>query len=289
MFTKILVPTDFSDEADRVLKYVIGLIPVGLKQVVLVHVTDVSRALVWPMPEKIQSAIAENLSQRSESLEKEGLKVKTFVLEGDPSDEILLKAEKEKVSLIVTGSHGKHLVDELLQGSVSESVGREANIPVLLIRYDILKEIEKRQPLSKFARETFKKVLLALDFSEVSKKALKYTKGLKKAGVDEVVILHVVDSKRMETEKEKVELFELAKEETDAAEKELIRSKFKAKSIYKIGDPLQEILNLAEAENVSLIVMGSHGKGKVKEWLAGSVSLSVVRTANRPALLVHEE
>lgn len=289
MFTKILVPTDFSDEADRVLKYVIGLIPVGLKQVVLVHVTDVSRALVWPMPEKIQSAIAENLSQRSESLEKEGLKVKTFVLEGDPSDEILLKAEKEKVSLIVTGSHGKHLVDELLQGSVSESVGREANIPVLLIRYDILKEIEKRQPLSKFARETFKKVLLALDFSEVSKKALKYTKGLKKAGVDEIVILHVVDSKRMETEKEKVELFELAKKETDAAEKELIRSKFKAKSIYKIGDPLQEILNLAEAENVSLIVMGSHGKGKVKEWLAGSVSLSVVRTANRPALLVHEE
>ena len=289
MFTKILIPTDFTDEADRVLDCAVGLKPLGLKEVVLVHVIDISRALIWPMPEQIRIAIDEHLAQRSKSLEKDGIKVKTAVLEGSPTDEILRSAEREKVSLIVTGSHGKRLVDELLQGSVSEGLGRESRVPILLIRYDILKDIEKRTDLSKYAAEMFKKVLLPLDLSPVSQKALHYTKQLKKAGAGEVVLLHVVDSKRMETEKEEAELYGRGKEEMAEAEKELKRSKLETKTIYKIGDPLQEILTLADAEDVSLIVMGSHGKGIVKEWMVGSVSLNVIRTADRPALLVHEE
>lgn len=289
MFAKILVPTDFTDEADRVLKYVVGLKSLGLKEVILAHVMDIDRALVWPLPERIQAAVADRMLERRESLEQDGLKVKSLILEGNPTNEILSLAQKEKVSLIVTGSHGKRLIDELLQGSVSENLGREAHVPVLLIRYDILKDIEKRQPLFKFAMETFRKVLLPLDFSRVSDEALHYTKRLKKVGVSEVVILHVVDNKRMETETEKVELFESCRLDIVEAEKKLKRSGFKTKSYCRIGDPLQEILRLADDEGVSLIVMGSHGKSIVKEWLIGSVSLSVVRTVDRPALLVHME
>ena len=54
------------------------------------------------------------------------------------------------------------------------------------------------------------------------------------------------------------------------------------------GDPLTEILAVAEEPKASLILMGSHGKGVVREWLIGSVSLNVIRTADRPALVIHE-
>jgi nucleotide-binding universal stress UspA family protein len=39
----------------------------------------------------------------------------------------------------------------------------------------------------------FKKILYPTDFSDVSKKALEFVKGLKAAGAEEVVVLHVVD------------------------------------------------------------------------------------------------
>ncbi|MCK4267393.1 MAG: universal stress protein, partial [Actinomycetia bacterium] len=58
--------------------------------------------------------------------------------------------------------------------------------------------------------------------------------------------------------------------------------------ICKAGDPLREILLAAEENDASLILMGSHGKSVIREWLTGSVSLNVIRTANRPALVIHE-
>jgi hypothetical protein len=44
---------------------------------------------------------------------------------------------KEKVSIIVLGSHGKSDIAEMLMGSVSENVIRHAKVPVLIISRDM--------------------------------------------------------------------------------------------------------------------------------------------------------
>lgn len=49
-----------------------------------------------------------------------------------------------------------------------------------------------------------------------------------------------------------------------------------------IGDPAEEIVRLAERENVDLIVMATHGRTGIKRWLMGSVAESVVRYAQCP-------
>ncbi|KKK58430.1 hypothetical protein LCGC14_3044510, partial [marine sediment metagenome] len=78
------------------------------------------------------------------------------------------------------------------------------------------------------------------------------------------------------------------KSETNKIMKELKGAGFKVSSVCRVGDPLTEILSVAEETNATLILMGSHGKGVVREWLIGSVSLNVIRTADRPALVIHE-
>src|SRR3990172_8155707 len=138
LFEKILVPTDFTDEADRVVAFTKGLKGFGLKEITLVHVVDGGRAVVWPLPSTMTNAIETRLEERREQLESEGFIAKTLLLEGRPSDEVLKTAAAGKYSMIVTGSHGKRLIEEILLGSVSEAIGRESKIPVLLIRYDIL-------------------------------------------------------------------------------------------------------------------------------------------------------
>ena len=60
------------------------------------------------------------------------------------------------------------------------------------------------------------------------------------------------------------------------------------KTIIRIekGIPFKEILRVEKEEDVSLIIIGSHGTSDVKEMLLGSVSEKVVRKAEKPVLVV---
>jgi nucleotide-binding universal stress UspA family protein len=143
----------------------------------------------------------------------------------------------------------------------------------------------------------FEKILYPTDFSDVSKKALGFIKSLKDAGAKEVVVHHVIDEreieqishlpylsmdvKELERKKE-----EHAKEEMEAIIRELKESGFTVKTRIKKGIPFTDILKAEEEENVSVVVIGSHGKSCISEMLLGSVSEKVIRKSNKPVLVV---
>ena len=52
------------------------------------------------------------------------------------------------------------------------------------------------------------------------------------------------------------------------------------------GDPVDEIVAVAEAKDVDLVVVGSRGRGAVASAILGSVSLGVLKEAQRPVLVV---
>jgi len=56
-----------------------------------------------------------------------------LVIDGDPAEEILKKAEELKCDLIVMGTHGKGLVSHTFLGSVSEKVLHRARKPVFIV------------------------------------------------------------------------------------------------------------------------------------------------------------
>ena len=53
-----------------------------------------------------------------------------------------------------------------------------------------------------------------------------------------------------------------------------------------MGRPAADLIKIAEEEGISIIVIGSHGKGYVEGILWGSVSRNVVEYSERPVLLV---
>jgi len=61
-------------------------------------------------------------------------------------------------------------------------------------------------------------------------------------------------------------------------------------SIHKlmIGDPAEAIVQLAESDQVDLIVMGTHGRTGLTRLLMGSVAEAVVRRAPCPVLTVKQ-
>ncbi len=57
--------------------------------------------------------------------------------------------------------------------------------------------------------------------------------------------------------------------------------------IVRFGVPDEEILDLADARQVDLIVVGSRGLTGFQRFLLGSVSYKVARSAERPVLVIH--
>jgi nucleotide-binding universal stress UspA family protein len=53
---------------------------------------------------------------------------------GNPGQEIVKIAKKEKAHLIVMGTHGHGLLGRALMGSVAQNVMTECEIPVLLVK-----------------------------------------------------------------------------------------------------------------------------------------------------------
>lgn len=142
MFKKILYPTDFSEVAHKALPYIEQLKQTGTRDVIVLHVIDArSLDLVSFSPQDYRNAennllelALDNISFLKQQLEKSGFSVKVLVKNGNPSSQILKTAQEERVSAIIIGSHGKSNLAEVIIGSVSERVVRNAAVPVLVIK-----------------------------------------------------------------------------------------------------------------------------------------------------------
>jgi len=141
----------------------------------------------------------------------------------------------------------------------------------------------------------FKKILYPTDFSDVSRKAIDYIEQLREGGSETVIVLHVIDQRGMQAVAQynsansidiEQRIMEDAKQEMEVIENELKKSGFKVKSMIQIGIPLREILKVEEEEDVSVIVIGSHGKSNLEEIFLGSVSEKVSRKCKNPVLII---
>jgi nucleotide-binding universal stress UspA family protein len=149
---------------------------------------------------------------------------------------------------------------------------------------------------SKGGLNMFDKILYPTDFSDVAVKALKYIKGLKASGAKEIVVMHVIDKRGIDSvhrflgEKEFQKLEKHKQEETEkllkGVEKELKEAGLKVSLRVETGMPVSEILRVEEEEDVSAIVIGSHGWSNLQEIFLGSVSEKVIRRSKKPVLVI---
>ena len=77
---------------------------------------------------------AETVDPLRPLFEKAGLKPTEVCLVGNPSDEIAAFAKKNKLDLIVMGSHGYTRFKSAVMGSTAPHIAAEGNVPLLIIR-----------------------------------------------------------------------------------------------------------------------------------------------------------
>ncbi len=149
-----------------------------------------------------------------------------------------------------------------------------------------------------------KKILYATDLSKNSAYAFYYAIDLAKRRDAKITILHVVEALRplvrfygtleMETkfyEAEKSADLEVIKkrlEEICQKVEEKVTSCVMLVSniLVRVGHPVEEILQAADEEECDILVLGSHGKGFLKQAFLGSVSHKVLDRSRKPVFII---
>lgn len=141
----------------------------------------------------------------------------------------------------------------------------------------------------------FDKILYPTDFSKASMKALKYVRRMKDCGAKEVVLLHVIDFEDLLGDVENIEStgkvdidlqkhFREAENKLDEMKKEI--EGIEIRTIVKVGKPHVDIVETAEEEKVSAIVLGSHGRNPARVMLLGSCSENVIKLSKKPVMVI---
>lgn len=168
---RILVPTDFSEHAENALKAAAIIAKKNKCEIFLLHLLE--------LPNQMNDAMTSGgsipevmlfIKKANEKLQKikeqpylNGISVNASVQFERAFNGILSFNKKNKIDLIIMGSHGTSGIEEVLIGSNTEKVVRLSDIPVLVIKKDVgelnFKNIVFASDFSKEIRKPFKKMV----------------------------------------------------------------------------------------------------------------------------------
>jgi len=143
-YKKVLFCTDFSENADYAFNFAYGVAKrdEGLLYILHVMPYDSNQAyaesfITMEDMEKIKKAVEEdvanNYKERYEKKIENGIAYEFITKSGREDEEIIGFAQKEKVDLIVIGTHGRTGIERVFFGSVAEKVLRHSPFPVFII------------------------------------------------------------------------------------------------------------------------------------------------------------
>jgi nucleotide-binding universal stress UspA family protein len=286
MFSTILLATDLSPASDSVVDYAKTLRPLGCRRVVLAHVIYVKHMV--GLSEALKEEASPKLDAQKMALEAEGFEVSVEMPVGVPGIELTRLAQELDCKAIVIGSHGHSLARSIALGCVPTDVVHRAEVPVLIVRLEILEEGEERC-CRVVSTDILSHVLYATDFSDNAERAFRYVEEFARRGCKKMTLMHVQDISRIRPHLEhRLREFN----EIDRSRLERMASRLRDLGVEEIdlqipyGAPASEIVNYVQNACPSVVVMGIHGRGFIADIFVGSVAHNVARLSQSPVLLV---
>ncbi len=145
-FEKVLLPVDFSDHSDNLLKVAISFAKSNNSTLSLVHIvsTDLYVSSFYSSTINLPNIIIDIVAEAKVHMESfvgrfdfQGVPFESKVIEGNVHKAIYEEAETMGADLIIMGTHGRSGIEHMVLGSTAERVIREAPCPVMTIKHDV--------------------------------------------------------------------------------------------------------------------------------------------------------
>lgn len=136
---KIAVAIDGSENALRAAKHAITIVRyLPDAQLEVIYVSDYNKAkderLLSQSPESLTLKREQKMHPILELAKDVGVKTKTTMLKGNPSQEIIKYVNSEGIDQLVIGSRGLNTFQEMIIGSVSHKVMKHVNCPITIVK-----------------------------------------------------------------------------------------------------------------------------------------------------------
>ena len=148
MISKILIPTDGSEAAQKAAMYAVDLAKQLKASIIVLSIIDkrsfigqtvqakeATMNVIEPLEDYLREAAEVYVGEIIELCNKNGVSSKTVITSGHPVEVIVKEAERAKADLIIIGSHGKSALAAAVLGSVTYGlIHKDTKIPVLIVR-----------------------------------------------------------------------------------------------------------------------------------------------------------
>ena len=284
----IVLALDGSEAAKRAIPFARGLARESKSRIVIAHVDERmgtrGRAPIDTEEEGIQTEIQTLLKDLADEGIEARFETGEMISRGaEIAHAIADIAEKSKADLIVTGTRGHSEIPGLFVGSVTQRLLHICKQPVLAVPGS-----------AEFTRgeAPFKTIVLALDGSEGSKRAIPVARELARLGGAKIVIAHIEERTigkgggpiHPDEEEIRAEIDKLAEELSNEGTETKVRA-----ADVMVGRPAHVIASIADESGAGLIVTGTRGHTAVSGLLLGGVTLRLLHIARKPVLAVPEE
>ncbi len=288
----LLVPVDGSRFAERALTLAVPLALQHGATIVLTMAHPVPRrehdAMGAPdsddaHPDSVRAHLRAQLERVARRVTtRHRITTATQFREGPVVDEIEHAARESNADLMIMATHGRTGVSRLWLGSVTDAMLRRSPVPVLVTRS------ERKWTLTSASEPIFPRIMVALDGSPHSERALADTLRVIGAYTCHVVLVRVEDAPIASVSSTWVT--EVTKEITDSYLAPLAEQhakptlKFTTRVVVH-SDPARALLEVAKEERAFLISVATHGRTGVRRAVLGSVADKVIRGATVPVLV----
>jgi nucleotide-binding universal stress UspA family protein len=285
MFEKVLILTDFSEHARRLLDCITGI--QGIREIILLHVIEDLRS---PMGTETVETFVKSAAENSFQIEKRYLETLSpniqvtleLITSSDIAGTVLETAEKNGINLIVISAYGMGMKAGLLTGNVTTEVLCRINrINILVMRHKIIETLTGRT-YEKFCPMIFSRILCPTNLSPNSERAIALASTIK--GVGEIILLHVISPDEAGIENQ--EAARTVEIRIGAIRDTLAAKGIRSRAIIKTGHPASEITGTAEKEDVSVIWISSYEKGCLHDFFLGSMANDIVMNTTRPVIII---
>lgn len=284
-YDTVLVPTDGSECARAGARHGVRIANGFDATVHAVHVIEdalTPLGIAHTTPGKQRGAGEEMIDSVAHLCDEGGVSVTTEIIEGNPSESLHDYLTDNSIDLVAMGTRGRSNIERQLLGSVTDRMVRTSPVPVLTARTenDLATPIERG----------YTDILLPTRGGDGSELAADHAVSIAARFDATLHVIYAVDVRSQAAKHDTYELSELVDElqtaVTDAVTDRADGLDIDLRISIQQGTPHSAIQRYAAAHEIDLIIMGTHGRGRVEQFLLGSVTERTIRTADVPVVTV---
>lgn len=289
MIKRVLIPLDDSELAERVIPHLLRFVTPAQSELLLM--TALPSPILAGRSHDKPAAVSgggERLQAVAQRLGQLGFRVNHQVLAGAPAATILGLAEEAQVDLIAMSTHGRSGLGLAPLGSVADEVVRNARQPVFLA-----------PPQAQAKPDSVPNVvLLPLDGTPLAETAIPAACQFAQLTGANIHMIRVVEpadcpdgrsDAQAAVDLHDTEHAPVVRQAVGYLERIKLRLQLAGvESCFRValGDPVNVIPRIVQAEQVDLIVMSTHGRSGVARVVHGSVAGQIINHTTCPLLLM---